>query len=90
MNNSKIEVGTEIYYTGDMANHSGFFKVTKVEDQNISMVEIEEDGLNRGRNINTPVWGIGTTYEGHMGTRFVTRAAYNAYNEAMHARMAAS
>ena len=75
-----MNVGTEIYYTGDMANQSGFFVITKIEESHAMLKEIETDHVKR-RSINTPVWGIGTTYKGHMGTRFVTRQAYNEFRE---------
>jgi hypothetical protein len=78
---NEMQIGTHIYYHGDMANQSGFFKVVEIDGSHAKMVEIEVEGCNEIRNINIPVYGIDNEYKGHGGTRFVTRDAYNAYRE---------
>lgn len=74
MQTTNIEIGTEIYYTGDMVNASGFFRVT---EQDTSAVYMEEIGGTRRFGVR-PVQ-IGQVYNGTCNPRFVTEAARNAY-----------
>lgn len=75
---SQITTGTSIYYTGDMANASGFGIVSRVlSDKWGRFVDI---AMHDGREkVRIPVSMIGNKYEGHCGTRFVTREAYEAW-----------
>jgi hypothetical protein len=79
----KYELGQKIYYTGDQANCDGWFLITEVRNNNyIKGYDMKEiNGENRLMNRVLQV-SIGDTYKGHMGTRFVTEAAYNEYYEA--------
>jgi hypothetical protein len=89
-----IEIGTEIYYHGDMANQSGFFKVVNVDyvypGQSIQGAEFELQELDgefsEGRKFKIFGSMIDAEYKGHGGTRFVTRAAYDAYRAELLAR----
>ncbi len=74
----KITSGTRIYYTGDMANNDGHGTITKIETSKWSTGEAFIT-MDDGREFTTYVRGIGITYKGHCGTRFVTVAAVNAY-----------
>ncbi len=72
-----LEIGHKIYYTGDMANQSGWFKVFNIRS-NGSYDLLEIDGDHR------PFCGvhsftIGDTYAGHCNPRFVTVEAYRAF-----------
>ena len=73
----KLEVGTRIYYTGDMANNEGFGKVVKKipEGQyNQASVEIKMDD---GREMKMlPELLFSPKYSGNGSTRFVTQQAY--------------
>ncbi len=74
------EVGQEIYYTGDMANRSGWGKITHVRpcvyDEYVYTYEMAD-----GRVFNLTPKIIGQKFEGHSGTRFVTLEAYKAYKK---------
>ena len=77
-----MQTGTEIYYTGDMANQEGFFKVTHISNTfTVTVSEIDGD-----RSFSLYPSQIASKYEGHCGERFVTRDAYNAYREELMAR----
>jgi len=67
-----------IYYTGDMANPSGWFVITRETKNSVDLVEVGGDRTIRGIGRHQ----IGTVYEGHCGTRFVTRQAYDDYRAA--------
>ena len=80
---TKYAVGQKIYYTGDMANHSGWFKITGFKEAgpyNPNMYALTE--IN-GDRVFGGVYEIGISdkYNGHCGTRFVTEEAYKAYRE---------
>ena len=68
-------IGEVIYYTGDMANPSGWFAVTRADATRVDLAEREGDRTILGISASQ----IGDVYAGHCGTRFVTEAAYNAY-----------
>jgi len=68
----------KIFYTGDMANAQGWFRI--VRDTPISVDLREIDGTRTIRGIGKHQ--IGSVYQGHCGTRFVTEAAYNTYRDA--------
>ena len=69
---------TRIYYSGDMANDSGFGTIIKaIRDKWGSFVNIKMDD---GRDINhLPTCAFSPKYLGHGGTRFVTIDAFNAF-----------
>jgi hypothetical protein len=72
-------IGTEIYYAGDIANPSGFGKITQL-NQNPRFGATYDIELEDGRELRgIPTILVGNEYHGHHGTRFVTRAAYDAY-----------
>ncbi len=68
---------SKIYYTGDMANCSGWFNVVKQTAQNVWLKEIDGD-----REFSIYPVQIGNVYKGHCNPRFVTELAYNAYHAA--------
>ena len=81
MTKADFTAGDRIYYTGDMANASGWFTVTRVGGPRD--VELKECPGGDGRTINTPALMIGDLYKGHCNPRFVTAKAYAAYYEAL-------
>ncbi len=78
---SKIEIGTKIYYTGDMANHDGFFEV--FAERAPSCYDIKECPGGDGRVI-LGIFDrhIGREYHGHCNPRFVTLEARDAFKNA--------
>ena len=72
-----LEIGTQIYYTGDMANCSDWGKVTSVHSENLETVEVKFEGRKR----TTILYAnhIGLVYRGHCNPRFVTKKAYQEY-----------
>lgn len=71
-----MKTGTEIYYRGDICNQEGFFKVDeiKVDDWGTHLRLVEIDG---DRDFWIDEVMIHHRDEGHGGTRFVTRKAYD-------------
>ena len=74
-------LGTQIYYTGDMANPEGFFTVVKVNPADKwggeSYDLMEQDCEREFRRVYA--YQIDTEYTGPSGTRFVTYAAWMKY-----------
>ena len=72
-----FKVGQKIYYTGDMANQSGWFRVFNVRpDGSYDLLEI--DGEHRDFcAVQAP--SIGDVYMGHCNPRFVTAEAYQSF-----------
>ena len=77
----KLELGSKIYYTGDMANQDGFFEVFAFRNPNC--YDIKECQGGDGR-VFCGVYDsqIAREYSGHCGTRFVTLEAHDAYRNA--------
>ena len=82
--NMNLEIGTRIYYGGDMANQNGFGAIANRESKGFTTSDgtyhdfgaeltIEMDD---GREINVTEAAFSPVYKGHGGTRFVTEAAY--------------
>jgi len=71
-----IEIGTEIYYTGDMANQEGCGAVIAGPRNGEWLV-----GLDDGRAFWVSELGIGTTYNGTCNPRFVLASARRAFRE---------
>lgn len=69
-----IEIGSKIYYTGDMANASGNFTVARVNSFSVTLVEVDGD-----RKFDVYPSQIGDVYQGHCNPRFVTEEARQAY-----------
>jgi hypothetical protein len=75
----QVNQGDVIYYTGDMANASGWFVVSaRVSANQIRLTEVN-GGEDRVKIVSD--WHIGELYQGHCDPRFVTLAAYNAWRE---------
>lgn len=75
--NAALEVGHKIYYTGDMANQSGWFKVFNVRSNgSYDLLEIEGEHRDFCGVQST---SIGNVYMGHCNPRFVTAEAYQAF-----------
>ena len=71
--------GTEMYYTGDVANQPGFGTISAL-NRHPRWGDTYDFTLEDGREITgIALHMLGDTYEGHGGTRFVTKAAYDAY-----------
>jgi hypothetical protein len=84
----EYQEGTEIYYTGDVANQSGFGRITKL-NRNARWGDTYDFTLEDGREIKgIALHLLGDKYEGHGGTRFVTRAAYDEYRQKVMERYA--
>ena len=79
MTQALLPAGTKIYYTGDMANASGFGEIVKVhEDEKWS--NHYDLRMEDGREINRlSACMVGEKYNGTCSTRFVTRKAYDEY-----------
>ena len=79
----KYNIGQKIYYTGDMANCPGWFRITgfrEVGQYNPNMYALTE--INGDRIFNGVFEiGIADKYDGRGGIRFVTEEAYKAYRE---------
>jgi hypothetical protein len=72
-------LGTEIYYTGDVANQPGFGVITAL-NRDSQWGDSYDFTLEDGREIKgIATHSLGDKYEGHGGTRFVIRAAYDDY-----------
>ena len=79
----KYSIGQKIYYTGDMANRSGWFTITEQRqagDYNPNMYTLKEIGGNREFKAVFEM-GIGEVYKGNCNPRFVTEEAYKTYRE---------
>ena len=83
----KLEVGTRIYYSGDIANSKGFGIITKKiagGQYNPASIEIKMDD---GRVKKVGEFLFSDKYSGNGSTRFVTEEAYNEYRQATINRM---
>lgn len=75
----KYGIGQKIYYTGDQANQSGWFRIVKANTNDYGNgYNLKE--LNGKREFNQ-TWeiGIGNIYKGNCNPRMVTEQAYNKY-----------
>lgn len=72
---------SRVFYTGDMANQSGWFQADgDMEDPNAKITLREEPGpLSEDRTIHVFRRHIGDRYFGHCNPRFVTAEAHAAY-----------
>lgn len=68
---TNLEVGTKVYYTGDMANSSGHFEVVRKSATDITIKELGEEG----RTFRIYPSQVGDVYQGHCSPRFVTEEA---------------
>jgi len=69
------EIGTRVYYRGDMANSDGFGTITSIRsDKYANWTEIT---LDDGRTLRPNTSMISDTDSGNGLTRIVTLAAYN-------------
>lgn len=69
------EIGTRIFYTGDMANREGVFVITANVDGWLTLSEVDGDRVFR----SVPEMSIGRTYNGTCNPRFVPHAAVVAH-----------
>lgn len=83
MTANELEVGTRIYYTGDMANAPGHFEVTFQMGSVLKLTELS-GGENRTFRIN--IGQIGNVYQGHCSPRFVTEEARQSYRDELERR----
>jgi hypothetical protein len=85
----KLQVGTEIYYTGDMANICGFGKITEVVDMPGWGLHYNVE-LEDGRKMRM-LHGISfhDEYNGTCSFRFVLQSAYEAWRAESLKEMAA-
>lgn len=60
-----VAAGTEIFYTGDMANNEGVFVASPVVGGGVDLVEVG------GNRVFRSVRHIGATYDGTCNPRFV-------------------
>ena len=73
-----IELNSKVYYTGDMANRSGWFKVTALTGAGSYLTLTEQEGEGRVFHGIYPAQ-VGNVYQGHCNPRFVTETAYRAF-----------
>jgi hypothetical protein len=75
---------TRIYYTGDMANQSGWFTTEDALTPPTNPVTLTEDDTEwgEGRKFTIHAMQVGHVYAGHCSPRFVTEAAYREYQDA--------
>lgn len=87
-----MEAGDLIYYTGDMANMSGWFRIARVNapTQYAPLsYDLEELGGGDDRELRgIYAISVGDVYRGHCNPRFVTEDAYHAYRREQLARLA--
>lgn len=75
----KLEIGTEVYNHGDMANEPKFGTVTGVsQDAYGTHLDVTYEDGTRTR---LQPCQFSEEFKGHSGTRFVTRAAYQAWRD---------
>ena len=67
--------GTQIYYTGDYANKSGFGTIIKVNQGKV-LIAMDDEKIK-----NIPSIMIGDEYKGHCNPRFVTKKAWEEWRE---------
>ena len=72
-----IKKGTEIYYTGDMANKQGFGTITNIKTSRWGTYYYMS--YDDGRKSTLQSCMIGNEYKGHCNPRFVTLESYNKY-----------
>ena len=77
-----LNIGTKVYYTGDIANHDGDFEVIAHRGNTYDLREI--GGHNRDF---LGVFHVADTYNGTCAERFVTQAARAAHRTAAIAEM---
>lgn len=74
-----VREGSEIYYTGDQANQSGFFKVARIDlgwERRI-VVDLEEDAESAGDDTGRFIRGLQTgSFEPGPGRRFKPMELY--------------
>ena len=80
------EIGTEIYYGGDMANSEGFGEVVKIH-KNARFGDQYEIAMEDGRTITIPPLMIKDEYHGNGGIRFCTAQAYDEWRARQLQRM---
>ena len=72
-----LEIGTEVYNGGDMANVEHFGIITAIKN---GQYQITPDADSDRKN---PYWvpfcAFSPVYKGHGGTRFVTKEAYDLF-----------
>ena len=73
-----MNIGDKIHYSGDMANDSGWFTVSRVRDDgSVDLAEVTPDVASS--RTWKQVTHVGNKYSGHCDPRFVTEAAVLAY-----------
>lgn len=66
-----------VYYTGDMANACGWFRIVRADGGAFDLEELPPGDGRTFRGVRAAQ--VGTEYHGHCGTRFVTEDAYHAW-----------
>ena len=76
-------MSNRVYYTGDMANNPGWFVASgDMDDPNAQVSLAEEPGdFSEDRKFVVFRRYIGDRHFGHCNPRFVTEAAYVAYQD---------
>lgn len=78
---ANLEIGTKVYYTGDMANDEGHGTIIGERDGRY-IVRLEDGRIFRPLPI-----GVAKRYDGSGRYRFVTEGAYEAWREEGRKRM---
>lgn len=77
-----LEIGTKIYYTGDMANIEGFGEIIDIKDSKFYGPKADiYVKLEDGRDMRILPLNISNEYHGTCNPRFVTLDAYNRYHD---------
>lgn len=79
----KYQIGQQIYYTGDMANHEGRFEITAIDPKSAwgTYTLTETGNKEKPRTIKIGEIQISPEYKGHCGTRFSPYESYQAWRE---------
>jgi hypothetical protein len=72
-----LEIGGRVYYTGDIANAPGHFRIISSNGREHILQE-EPNGDGR-QFLGIPDHAIGRVYFGHCNPRFVTQQARDAF-----------
>lgn len=74
-----LQIGSKIYYTGDICNSRGHFEVVATTPSALMLQELPGGD---GRTFHVYPSQVGSVYQGHCNPRFVTEEARQAFLKA--------
>tara|TARA_R100001510_G_C7625472_1_gene185436 strand:- start:118 stop:384 length:267 start_codon:yes stop_codon:yes gene_type:complete len=85
-----MRVNDKIYYTGDMANCSGWFVITSIEDckwygKKINVEEIKTD-YSQDRKFDLTPNSISNLWNGKSIYRFIMEKPYKEYQKSLYSK----